>query len=211
MNHLIKKKKIALTTEEWLKSPRKERMPCKWYWPAGWYEAPFAMMMNDWDNWEKHIKREYPVQHWLRENFQYTFRHYYRAIKNLKRYIINPRRRMRNAVFSAQYMDLVDLVPHFHFQTIIEFVEVEKTFETTEWVGEGVIEKGKKLKELYNYVKYERPFLLEKLSIAYERVEITDISDQTRYDRVNAINKEIKDRDTELCIWVIQNRDLLWT
>ena len=47
--------------------------------------------------------------------------------------------------------------------------------------------------------------------MAYEYVEITDISDQTRYDRVDAINKEIKDRDTELCIWVIQNRDLLWT
>ena len=90
---------------------------------------------------------------------------------------------MRNAVFSAQYMDLVDLVPHFHFQTIIEFVEVEKTFETTEWVGEGVAEKGSKLKELYNYVKYERPFLLEKLTMAYERVEITDITDETRYSR----------------------------
>jgi len=207
----MNKKQIVITTEEWLKLPRSERVPRKWYWPTGWYEAPFAMMMNDWDNWEKHIKKEYPIQHWLRENFQYTFRHYYRTIKGVKRYIVNPRRRMRNAVFSAQYMDLVELVPHFHFQTIIEFVEVEKTFETTEWVGEGVTEKEKKLKDLYNYVKYERPFLLEKLSMAYEYVEITDISDQTRYDRVDAINKEIKDRDTELCIWVIQNRDLLWT
>ena len=207
----MNKKQIATTTEEWLKLPRSERVPRKWYWPTGWYEAPFAMMMNDWGNWEKHIKQEYPIQHWLRENLQYTFRHLYRTVKGLKRYVINPRRRMRNAVFSVQYMDLVELVPHFHFQTIIEFVEVEKTFETTEWVGEGVAEKARKLKELYNYVKYERPFLLEKLSIAYERVEITDISDQTRYDRVDAINKEIKDKDTELCIWLITNRDLLWT
>jgi len=111
-------------------------------------------------------------------------------------------------------MDLVELVPHFHFQTIIEFVEVEKTFEITVWTGEEVsqdtVEKGKKLKELYNYVKYERPFLLEKLSMAYERVEITDITDETRYSRVDVINKEIKDKDTELCIWVIQNRDVLW-
>ena len=211
----MNERKIATTTEEWLKLSRSERAPHKWYWPTGWYEAPFAMMMNDWDNWEKHIKKEYPIQHWLRENFQYTFRHYFRIIKGLKRYIINPRRRMRNAVFSAQYMDLVELVPHFHFQTIIEFVEVEKTFETTEWTGEEVsqdtVEKGKKLKELYNYVKYERPFLLEKLSMAYERVEITDITDETRYSRVDAIDKEIKDRDTELCIWVISNRNLFWT
>jgi len=207
--------KTALTTEEWLQLPLSKRAPCKWYWPTGWYEAPFAMMINDWDNWEKHIKKEYPIQHWLRENFQYTFRHYFRIIKGLKRYIINPRRRMRNAVFSAQYMDLVELVPHFHFQTIIEFVEVEKTFEITVWTGEEVsqdtVEKGKKLKELYNYVKYERPFLLEKLSMAYERVEITDITDETRYSRVDAIDKEIKDRDTELCIWVISNRNLFWT
>jgi len=210
----MNKKQIAITTEEWLKLPRSERVLRKWYWPTGWYEAPFAMIMNDWDNWEKHIKKEYPIQHWLRENFQYTFRHYFRIIKGLKRYIINPRRRMRNAVFSAQYMDLVELVPHFHFQTIIEFVEVEKTFEITVWTGEEVsqdtVEKGKKLKELYNYVKYERPFLLEKLSMAYERVEITDITDETRYSRVDVINKEIKDKDTELCIWVIQNRDVLW-
>ena len=207
----MNKKQIATTTEEWLQLTRSVRVPRKWYWPTGWYEAPFAMMMNDWDNWEKHIKKEYPIQHWLRENFQYTFRHYYRTIKRLKYYIIKPRRRMRNAVFSAQYMDLVDLVPHFHFQTIIEFVEVEKTFETTEWVGEGVAEKARKLKELYNYVKYERSFLLEKLDMAYERVEITDVSDQTCYERVDVINKEIKDKDTELCIWVITNRDLFWT
>jgi len=207
----MNERKIAITTEEWLQLPRSVRVPRKWYWPTGWYEAPFAMMMNDWDNWEKHIKKEYPIQHWLRENFQYTFRHYYRVVKGLKHYIVNPRRRMRNAVFTAQYMDLVELVPHFHFQTIIEFVEVEKTFEVTDWSEEGVYEKGKKLKEYYHYVKYERPFLLEKLSMAYERVEITDITDQTRYDRVDAINKEIKDKDTELCIWLITNRDLLWT
>jgi len=207
----MNKKQIVTTTEEWLKLPRSERVPRKWYWPTGWYEAPFAMMINDWNNWEKHIKKEYPIQYWLRESFQYTFRHYYRTIKGLKRYIINPRRRMRNAVFSVQYMDLVELVPHFHFQAIIEFVEVEKTFEVTDWSEEGVSEKGKKLKGLYNYVKYERPFLLEKLNTAYEQIEITTEYDLNRYNEVDTISKEIKNKDTELCIWVIQNRDYLWT
>jgi len=207
----MNKKQIVTTTEEWLKLPRSERVPRKWYWPTGWYEAPFAMMINDWNNWEKHIKKEYPIQYWLRESFQYTFRRYYRTIKGLKRYIINPRRRMRNAVFSVQYMDLVELVPHFHFQAIIEFVEVEKTFEVTDWSEEGVSEKGKKLKGLYNYVKYERPFLLEKLNTAYEQIEITTEYDLNRYNEVDTISKEIKNKDTELCIWVIQNRDYLWT
>ena len=207
----MNKRLIATTTEEWLKLNRSERAPRKWYWPSGWYEAPFALMINDWDNWEKHIKKEYPIQHWLRENFQYTFRHYYRVVKGLKHYIVNPRRRMRNAVFTAQYMDLVELVPHFHFQTIIEFVEVEKTFEVTDWSEEGVSEKGKKLKGLYNYVKYERPFLLEKLNTAYEQIEITTEYDLNRYNEVDTISKEIKNKDTELCIWVIQNRDYLWT
>jgi len=207
----MNKKQIVTTTEEWLKLPRSERVPRKWYWPTGWYEAPFAMMINDWNNWEKHIKKEYPIQYWLRESFQYTFRRYYRTIKGLKRYIINPRRRMRNAVFSVQYMDLVELVPHFHFQAIIEFVEVEKTFEVTDWSEEGVSEKGKKFKELYNYVKYERPFLLEKLNTAYEQIEITTEYDLNRYNEVDTISKEIKNKDTELCIWVIQNRDYLWT
>jgi len=207
----MNKKQIVTTTEEWLKLPRSERVPRKWYWPTGWYEAPFAMMINDWNNWEKHIKKEYPIQYWLKESFQYTFRRYYRTIKGLKRYIINPRRRMRNAVFSVQYMDLVELVPHFHFQAIIEFVEVEKTFEVTDWSEEGVSEKGKKLKGLYNYVKYERPFLLEKLNTAYEQIEITTEYDLNRYNEVDTISKEIKNKDTELCIWVIQNRDYLWT
>jgi len=207
----MNKKQIVTTTEEWLKLPRSERVPRKWYWPTGWYEAPFAMMINDWNNWEKHIKKEYPIQYWLKESFQYTFRRYYRTIKGLKRYIINPRRRMRNAVFSVQYMDLVELVPHFHFQAIIEFVEVEKTFEVTDWSEEGVSEKGKKLKGLYNYVKYERPFLLEKLNTAYEQIEITTKYDLNRYNEVDTISKEIKNKDTELCIWVIQNRDYLWT
>jgi len=207
----MNKKQIAITTEEWLKLPRKERVPRKWYWPTGWYKAPFVMMMNDWHNWEKHIKKKYPIQHWLRENFQYTFRHYYRTIKRLKCYIINPRRRMRNAVFTVQYMDLVELVPRFHFQAIVEFVEVEKTFEVTDWSEESMTEKGKKLKELYNYVKYERPFLLEKLDMAYEQVEIATEYDPNRYNETDAINKEIKNKDTELCIWVVQNRDLLWT
>jgi len=215
MNHLIKKKKIALTTEEWLKSPRKERMPCKWYWPTGWYDAPFAMMMNDWDNWEKHIKKEYPIQYWLRENFHYTFRRLYYIIRNLKHRIFIPRRRMRNALFTHKWIDLVELVPQFHFQAIIEYVEEEKAFKEVVWAEDLVnlktVEVGKKLKEYYNYVKNERPYLIDKLSLAYERVEIISNPSVNPYDEVNRIEEQIKTKDTELCIWVVNNRDYLWT
>jgi hypothetical protein len=210
----MNKRKIATTTEEWLKLPHKEIVPCKWYWPTGWYEAPFALMINDWDNWEKHIKKEYPIQYWLRENFQYSLRRFYNSVKDLKNKIINPRQKMRNALFTSKWVDLVELVPQFHFQAIIEFVETEKAFEKIVWdnsLNPKTTEAGIKLKEYYNYVKVERPLLLEKLSQAYENVEITAELNDSRYKEVDEIDKQIKTKDTELCIWVIQNRELLWT
>jgi len=213
----MNKRLIATTTEEWLKLNRSERAPRKWYWPTGWYEAPFALMINDWDNWEKHIKKEYPIQYWLRENFQYTFRRFYNSVKDLKNKIINPRQKMRNALFTSKWVDLVELVPQFHFQAIIEFVENEKAFEKIVWddsLNPKTTEAGIKLKEYYNYVKIVRPFLLEKLSQAYEKayenVEITAELNDSRYKEVDEIEKQIKAKDTELCIWVIQNRDFLW-
>jgi len=170
------------------------------------------MMMNDWDNWEKHIKKEYPIQYWLRENFQYTFIHYYQSIKKLKNKFINPRRKMRNALFTSQWVDLVELVPQFHFQAIIEFVEVEKAFEKIVWddpTNPKTAEVGKKLKEYYNYIKVERPLLKDKLYKAYDNLEIT--SESVCYKEIDEMDKQIKNKDTELCIWIIQNRDLLWT
>ena len=208
----MNKKQTAITTEEWLKLPRSERLPRKWFWPTGWYDAPFAMMMGDWDNWEKHIKKEYPIQYWLRENFQYTFIHYYQSIKKLKNKFINPRRKMRNALFTSQWVDLVELVPQFHFQAIIEFIEVEKAFEKIVWddpANPTTAEVGKKLKEYYNYVKVERPLLRDKLYKAYDNLEIT--SESVCYKEIDELDKQIKNKDTELCIWVVQNRELLWT
>ena len=70
------------------------------------------------------------------------------------------------------------------------------------------------MKQYYNYVKIVRPFLLEKLSQAYEKayenVKITAELNDSRYKEVDEIEKQIKAKDTELCIWVIQNRDFLW-
>jgi len=211
----MNKKQIATTTEEWLQLPRFKRAPRKWYWPTGWYEAPFAMIINDWGNWEKHIQKEYPIQHWLRENFQYLLRHLYHTVKGLKHYIINPRRRMRNAIFPAKYVDLVELVPQFHFQAIIEYIEVEKAFEEFVWdenlVSSKTAEVGKELKKYYNYIKVDRPLLLKDLHKAYEKVEETNFTDQERFNEVDKLDMLIKTKDTELCVWVIHNRDFLWT
>jgi len=204
-----------VSLNEWLKLPRSERAPLKWYWPTGWYQAPFPMTLNGWSTWEEYVKVKYPIQYWFREYFYHKLRHKYHFIKELKYRIINPRREMRNAVFPSRWVDLVEIVPEFHFQVIVEYVEREKALENVDWntneTNPKVLEVGKKLKEYYNYIKIERPFLLEKLDMAFFKLDFTDPSFNTRYDRVDEIEKSIKDKDTELCIWVVQNRSYLWT
>jgi hypothetical protein len=221
----FKRRVTASTLVDYLKIPLEQRERFVWWWPCKWYSVPIAMSWtfkfkrpgeSEWDKFDEYTREHYPVQHWLRENvhdfFAYTIGFKYRDFKwKIKRTIRNPRKEMRKAVFPSEYWDLHTLIIRFHIECIIEFVEREKCFETIAWDWNDDVKKtGAELREAYEYCKTGRAKLQAELDEAWERVS-NNGPYEVVYKEVNEKEAWLKECDTKVCKWVIDNRELLWT
>jgi hypothetical protein len=217
----------ANTLKDYFKLPLEQRERSVWWWPFnGWYNTPFAMFCtfdkaaktepSEWDKFHDYVKEYYPVQYWLRETlydfFFYTIRYKLKDFKRKVKYrIINPRKKMRKAVFPSTYWDLETHIVQFHIECIIEYVEREKCFENISWDwNDEVKARGAELKEAYEYCKTGRAKLQAELDEAWERVPSAGTYEVV-YKEVNDKEAWLKECDTKLCTWVINNREVLWT
>lgn len=206
------------TLEKYLKLPLEQRERFAWWWPFGkWYISPYCMEWEEWDGFKAYVKEHYPLQYWIRYNVSY---HCYSLPRNLRelKYKIKhkfrtPRKEMRNLVFPAEYQDLQTHIVNFHIQCVIEYVEREKCFEMLSWDwNEEVKRSGAELREAYDYCKTGRAVLEKELQEAWDRVPFKDKRPyEETYKEVNEKEAQIKERDTKLCKWVVDNREILWT
>jgi hypothetical protein len=169
--------------------PFYERYEHKWYVPFPIYKEPFALEWQEWDKFYAYIKEEHPVQFFFRRTlnvylggWEHRFSNFYYKIKNK---ISNPRKEMRAAVFPPEYRDLDSIIENFHFQVILEFVDREKCFDTNAYLGKGDKKFKKELLAHYNYITKDREACISE--------------------------SYIRKRDEKLAIWVIKNRNKLWT
>lgn len=207
------------TMQDYLKLPIEMRECRVWWWPTKWYVPPFALefkTMSEWKKFKVYTKEHYPVQTWLRDGlyvfFAYTVWSNFKEYKwKIKHKLRNPRKEMRNAVFPSTYWDLQTHIVEFHIQCIIEFVEREKCFEVTDWSwNENVKKTEGELKEAYEYCKTGRDKLQKELSEAWTRVPNEGLYAEI-YKEVIEKEDWIKECDTKLCNWVVENREVLWT
>jgi len=215
------------TLDNYLKLPLEQRERWVWWWPAKWYISPYALQWeasslkvvtptDEWSKFDKYTKEQYPVQHWLRNGVYdfFVFNIGYN-LKNLKYkveyQIINPRKKMRKAVFPSTYWDLGTHIIQFHIECIIEYVEREKCFEKIDWGWNDEVKLyGAELKEVYEYCKTGRAKLQAELNEAWERVPNNETY-EVAYKEVNEKEAWLKECDTKLCMWVVNNREILWT
>ncbi len=208
--------KLPHTVKQYLELPLNEREKRVWFWPFKWYQEPYALELDQWDKFNKYTKKNYPVQHFLREEasmWLYILDHRLRDVKyTIKNYIINPRKELRAKTFPPRYQDLDAIIVAFCLECIVEYVDREKCFENIVWDSdEEHIQRARMIKEVYAYAKTGRKALLQEIEDTWTKFEYSKAKGITQYDAINIKEQEIADLDTKYCTWVVSNRDGLWT
>lgn len=136
---------------------------------------------------------------------------------------LNPRQRWLTKQIPNYWVDKPSLIEDVLYAIVIHFVEKEKCFEVTDWVGSGLAEEEKQLKEVYDWAKTGRNDFLKKIDDAGPkliRVEgqeflfIKQDGTKTSYeDYLPSIElkKEFDEYDRQCLTWIVNNRKILWT
>jgi hypothetical protein len=131
-------------------------------------------------------------------------------------YSISPRNSWATDVIPNHWSDKTYLIPEFMFAAIIHFVEEEKALERTVWPKK----KEKELLEVYAWAKTGRKEFQEKIDKSYLEVPQDDMLDwansrsetyEQLYGEVNGLEAELVKIDTKHLIWIVKNRETLWT
>jgi hypothetical protein len=122
--------------------------------------------------------------------------------------------RIRRAIPRYWY-DLDYIAVMVNFEIIKSFYEDEYKDGQVDWKSDdGHIEFSKWLERAYKYITKERPALEKKIENAYPDLS-THVSGKTAYKKlygkVDKLEKELFDKDSEVIIEMIKRRQYLWT
>lgn len=198
----------------------------------GLYRKPYALPMDKllggkvkgWDAWEKEIKCQYPIQWFFREwcasykNPVYSFimdLHYnFTELKYaIKRFLKPSYPRFRKACPRHRYSDASEMLRNVNFALILDFWYEEMVDGVVNWNYNNVHKKFyRDVKNAVKYIEVERP-ALEKKSTD-ELIKATSKNKGTfdeRYGKHDALELKINQKDKELLVWIMQQREMFWT
>jgi hypothetical protein len=140
---------------------------------------------------------------------------YYKQISSR----INPRQKWLIKKIPRTYCDKVELIRILLYECIIQFVEKdgEDCFNVVDWEwNKDVKDEGDKIKEIYNWIKIERPLKEKEMWASYPEADIFNLnknkkSYEEKYGRVNELEKYIEDKDEKYLIEIVKLRRCLWT
>ena len=201
----------------------------------GFYLIPFALQftidgffpgrVTEWDKFYSYVKTEYP--------FQWFFRHYLTSWDNpiakhlkligmrlsdtkyrAKRFIKPLFPRWRKSCQRHEYTDIQELVVNSNLALILDFWYQEVVDGCVNWTSdENHRTFYKELKDNVKYIETGKKILEEKsskeLSIASKKKGKK--SYEERYGKYNKLEQELRDNDTHILSWFIENRGYFWT
>lgn len=219
--------------EEYKNLPIEKKTTAKWFWPNYWYVAPLALPISSnmlgvksekgtWEDFYDLMKKEYPIQYWVRETFlgnlESFLRVKYRVVEDFYRKWVYCTFKPRNSRVSAaipkrEYKEYSQIITDVLFAVVVSYVEDEKCFEHIEFSStEDDRAFAKKLREIHKYIKTVRPEMIKNLDIILEEASQKHglLSYKKRYGKYDAYDKKIKDKDTAYCLWIVENREKIW-
>jgi hypothetical protein len=199
-------------------------LPCEWLQGRGASIGKVKPDKQGWASWELEIRRQYPVQWFLREwcfswenpvyAFFKTLYFNYREKKYAVKRYINPfYPRFRKSVPRHQYSDVCEVLRKVNFALLLDFWYDEMVDGHVDWNdNSNHRDFFKKVKNAVKYIELERPALEQKadaaLTVATKKKTGTF---EQRYGKHDAIEKKITEKDTELLVWIMQNREMFWS
>lgn len=200
-------------------------LPCEWLQVRT--GAKIGVVKPDkqgWASWEAEIRRRYPIQWFLREwcfswnNPVYallkTLYFSYREKKYAVKRFINPfYPRFRKSVPRHQYSDVCEILRRANFALLLDFWHDEMVDGCVDW-NDNPTHKAffKKVKAAVKYLEVQRPALEKKsddaLTVATNKKKGTF---DERYGKHQTLERKIAEKDTELLVWMMQNREMFWS
>ena len=200
-------------------------LPCEWLQTrTGAKIGTIKPEKQGWATWEAEIRRRYPAQWFLREwcfsweNPVYAFfkglYFDYREKKYAVKRFINPfYPRFRKSMPRHQYSDVCEVLRKANFALLLDFWYDEMVDGIVDW-NDNTNHKNffKGVKAAVKYIEIDRPALEKRaddaLTVATKKIRGTF---EQRYGRHDALERKIDQKDTELLIWIMQNREMFWT
>ena len=126
---------------------------------------------------------------------------------------LKPRQRwIKKHIEYKQWCDKTELIPKFLYGCVVHFVEDEKAFEVTDWVGTSKkhAKFADELEECYDYIKTGRPLLEQLLEDAYGNIPDDGTYEEKYVDVINT-EKALDDADAKYTQWIVKNVGYMWT
>ena len=200
-------------------------LPCEWLQNRmGAKIGKIKPEKQGWASWQAEIRRLYPIQWFLREwcfsweNPIYAFikNFYFRYTENkyaIKRFIKPFYPRFRKSIPRHKYYEVSEVIRQANFALLLDFWYDEMVDGCVDWEDTAKLKDfSKRVKSAVKYIEVERPILEKKadnaLTIATRKKTATF---QQRYGKHEALEKKIAEKDTEILVWMVQNREMFWT
>lgn len=130
------------------------------------------------------------------------------------RCIVIPQNRWATRVVPRTWSDKTGLIPELLYAAIIDFVEVEKCFEVTDWdCSETTRRLAAELREVYSWAKTGRAEFDKRVQSV---ITFTSASPSAPFgldgdwDEYNRLTDELEQWDTRCLTWIVVNRGVLW-
>ena len=216
------------SVEDYLSLSKEDR---EWH---GLYKLPYALpseffdkTKKGWDFFNSYIKKTYPIQYFFRRwafssdnplYWAYMCLYWpFRDFKYAIRLWFNPLHpRWRASLPRHKCCDISELVVTSNFALIRDFYWEEVVDGWVDWTADKIhkdfhdtlvrhvdwIEKGlPELEEMHS----------KSLANAVSDFSATKEDYNTKYKKTIEIEKEKRDKETEILIWFIENREFFWT
>lgn len=122
--------------------------------------------------------------------------------------------RIRNCV-PKYWMDLDHVLITVNFEIIKSFYEDEYKHGMVDWNSDATHKNfAKWLEKSYKYVVHDRKILEKNIEDAYPDLSKGKLSKKTYeqlYGKVNALEKDMFNKDTKVVHELLKNREFLWT
>lgn len=213
--------------EEYFAIPRKNRT--RW---GFWYLYPLGLPCNflfeeekesgGWSDFSRRIRKEFPVQGWLREYFFsfdnpiYAFfvnkNRQLNEIKYKIKYFFSPSHKIVRKAFPRDWVDIQILIEDLNLAMIEQFYK-EAQESCVDWEGTDVHRKFyAELKKANNYVTVIRPRLIKKINLELaEASKKRGLSYEETYGKHNHLESLLERLDERYIVWAVKNRGFFWT
>jgi hypothetical protein len=161
---------------------------------------------------EDFIIQNHVVQHFIRW-YGFRLRHKLIQFYDWCCETLNPRNKWLTNQIPKSWCDKTHLVKDINFACIVDFIEGEKALNVVDWEASSdqADKFSKELMQCYKWIKEERPVLEKQYDNSYPDEETMTGDYHVDYAEHNRLEALLNEGDTKWLVWIVTNRDFLWT